>query len=135
MREVRAVVLQIFQELANRCLHLLGPAVALRHVSQALEVAGQVLSVGQLQGPANEPVDLFAHRAAAERVAYAVSLRLQLQEQMEMTQLQHPLALMGEPPHSGEIIDDHGLNSASSVRWNRRQGLLPARSALLPREQ
>ena len=52
-----------------------------------------------------------------------------------MAQLQHPPALLGELPPSWEVVDDHGLNAPRGLRRDGGQGLLPARSALLPRKQ
>ena len=52
-----------------------------------------------------------------------------------MAQLQRPPTLLGELPHSWEVVDDHGLNAPRVLRRDGGQGLLPARSALLPRKQ
>ena len=52
-----------------------------------------------------------------------------------MTQLQHPAALMGKPPHPGEVVENHSLDAVRGLRWNGRKHLLPARSAFFPWKQ
>lgn len=131
VHEVGAVAPQTFEELAHRRLDTLGPAVPLCQVSDAIERSSEAMSVRQLQSATDQPVDLFADRAAAQRVAHTTALRLQLQKQVEMAQLQYPAMLMRELTHSRQVIHHHGANPALGVWWNGRHSHLPAGSTFL----
>lgn len=93
------------------------------------------MQVRQARAVEVQTVQELANRAAAGRVTHATTLRLQFQEQMEMAKLQHPATLVGDPAHAGKIVYDHGLDAARSLWRDRRDGLLPARSAFLSGEQ
>src|SRR3989449_10060832 len=66
-------------------------------------------------------MNLLAHGAAAKRVAQTTALGLELQQQMEMTQLQHPPMLRSQLVHSRQVIHDHRANSVHGLRLSRRR--------------
>ena len=102
---------------------------------QALQRSVQAIALGQSHGVANEVVDLLANAATPERVSHTTAMDLELEQQMEVTQLQRPSMLLGELAHPWQIVDDHSLNALPCLLRNGRQGLLPSRGALFAWEQ
>ena len=135
MREVGAIEAQSLQELANGRLDAHGSAVGKRQATQPFQGTAQVLALGQFQCLANEFVDLFANRAATKGVAHTATMNLELEQQMELTQLQHPTMLAGELAHPGQVVDGHCLNTLLCLPRNGRKDLAPSGGALLAREE
>ena len=135
VREVRPIGLQVPQEIADRCLNALGAAVAARQARELLEHCGQATPFGQVQGAADELVDLLAYRTSTQLVAHSAAKGLQPHEQVEVAELENPPPLLGDLLHSGDAVDNHRLDAAHHARRDPCQRLLPPRSAFPSRQE
>ena len=70
-------------------------------------------------------VQSFAHRTTQKSSSLPSALGLELQDQMEMTQLEQPIVVDGQRFHSGKIVDDHGQNSGPDIGWKPGHHLFP----------
>ncbi len=62
-------------------------------------------------------------------------LTVKLEEQMEVTQLQHPSALMGDSSHARQVVDYHSANSLAGRLRNVFQRFFPTSESFGPRKQ
>ena len=131
MSPIRSIVLDTVQEFSHDSLHASGSARSLSQAMQTSKDAVETRSFGQLQSIADELIDLFSHLAALEGASWPAAMDLKLENQVEVAQLKHPAATVGEKLHAAKIVDDESANPRLSQHRNSRKGLLPPRSALL----
>ena len=109
--------------------------VPLSEVMQTTERVSKAAPVGEGNGVANQCVDFLSDRATTQRVAHPATTDLQLHEQMEMAQLQYPVALCREFLHPGEVVHDEALHASLRAERKRGDDLLPSRGPLLAWQQ
>jgi hypothetical protein len=88
-------------------------------------------AIWQFQRAADESMDLLANGTSAQRVAHSTAKGLELQQQVEVTELQNPSTLIGDLLHARKVVDYHRLDSWQRLRRNSRDRLLPTGSSFL----
>ena len=131
MSPIRSIVLDTVQEFSHYGLHTSGSAIGLSQAMQTRKDAVETRSFGQLQGIADELIDLFSYLAALEGAPRPAAMDLELENQVEVAQLKHPAATVGEKLHATKIVDDESANPCLGLRRDSCKGMLPARSTLL----
>jgi len=98
---------------------------------QTRKDAVEARSFGQLQGIADKLIDLFSYLAAFQGASRPAAMDLELEKEVEVAQLKHPTATVGEKLHATKIVDDESANPCLGLRRDSCKGMLPARSTLL----
>ena len=84
MSPIRSIVLDTVQEFSHDSLHASGSARSLSQAMQTRKDAVETRSFGQLQGIADELIDLFSYLAALEGAPRPAAVDLGLGDQVEM---------------------------------------------------
>jgi len=93
--------------------------------------AVEVRSFRQLQCVSDESIDFLSHGAALEGASGPTAMDLEFENQMEVAQLKHPAAALGEKVHAPKVVDDKRPNPCLRMRRNSGNDLFPPRRALL----
>lgn len=120
------------QKLANDPLDAVRPAVASRELTELSDRGLQRLALGMRENAARQAIDVVAHVTAAQGIAPAPPAHLELEEQVEVTELERPPILQRERAHPAEIVDDERLHARREIGWERSEDGPPACRRFVP---
>lgn len=125
MIPIGAVIVQRIEEFVNGAMNSLSSAERLLEMTQALNRTLKGRSGRRFERLADQLVNGFPDRAAAQGAPLSSSLGLEFEDQMEMAKLKQPIVTSRQRLHPGEIVDDHGLDTGSYFGWKSSRDLFP----------
>lgn len=134
MSQVGPIERQVHQELAEDSFDPQCSAVSSRQAPQALDGLRQTLSLGQEQGVADGLINLLTHGSTTQGVTHSAARSLQLEQQMEVTELQDPPMLMGDFLDSRQIVGNDRSNTLAGMGRDSFYRLVASVKRLLGRE-
>lgn len=102
---------------------------------QATEGSSKRRTVGKLQSLTGELIESFSDFPAGQGLFASTSSTLQLADEMEVTELQHPAILASQRLHAPEVVCHQGPNATLGLGCNSFKDLPPDHGVLPAREQ
>ena len=122
---IGSVMIKIPKKFTDRHLHLASKQWALHGEPQTAEGSPQGGPVRQLQGLTGQLVQGFADAPAGQGRFVSSPSTLQLADEMEVAQLQHPPVLTGQRLHPSQVIGHHTSNAPADLGRDRLNELPP----------